>query len=466
MSTFGSFNTAVTGLAASQRSMDAVGQNIVNANTPGYSRQRVNLAAAGGPTSATFHSGTNEILGGVKVIGVDRIHDVYVEATRAAAGARQQALTTQNSVLTEAQTLLAEPGDTGMQNALDSFYAAWHDLSMSPTNGAAGSVVIQRANAVADQVRDVSTGIGQTWNTARANLQNTVTQANQAAKDLAALNSRIQQASISGNAVNTLKDQRDLLVRTIADLVGGYAVPAQDGTVSVSVNGITVVSGPNAETLTLTGATDITGALTDPPTIRWQSTGVPIESGAAAGYLATLRTDLPSLQSQVDGVATSLRDAVNGVHQSGYQLDGTPGTEFFTGTSASTLRVVPTQPEQIAVASAPGVVDGATALRIGDLSDDARAATALSGQPGPSARWRSLTTSYGVSIQSLQNATKVQDAVVSAADSAVQADSGVNIDEEMTNMLLYQRSYQASARVISTIDSMLDTLINRTGLGG
>jgi flagellar hook-associated protein 1 FlgK len=201
-----------------------------------------------------------------------------------------------------------------------------------------------------------------------------------------------------------------------------------------------------------------------PPAIQWRGTTVPVESGSAAGYLATLKSDLPKLSGAIDQVAVALRDAVNSVHATGFTLTGTPGAAFFAGGGARDLNVVPTQPSDLAIVSTPNTIDGAVALKIGDLADDVTAAAALGGTPGASARWKSITTSLGVQLQSLNNASSIQDSVVSAADAAVVADSGVSIDEEMTNMMLYQRAYQASARVITTVDSMLDTLINHTGM--
>ena len=195
----------------------------------------------------------------------------------------------------------------------------------------------------------------------------------------------------------------------------------------------------------------------------WGTTVVPVDSGSAAGYLAVLGSDLPSLSARLDTVATSLRDMVNAVHQTGFQADGTPGGVFFDGTDAQSLTVVPTSPGQLAVTPAAGTVDGSIALQIGDLSDEMAQQTQLGGT-GPTAQWRDLTTMLGVKVQSLQNAGKVQDSVVAAADAAVETDSGVNLDEEMTTLLQFQRSYQASARVVTTVDSILDTLINHTGL--
>ncbi|HYY11696.1 MAG TPA: flagellar hook-associated protein FlgK [Kineosporiaceae bacterium] len=465
MSGFSSLNTAVTGLAAAQRAMDVTGQNIVNANTPGYARQRVQLAETATATTSTLFTGSKQGVGGVTVDGVARMKDAFVEAARAAAGARQAALTSRSAALTGAQQLLAEPGLTGLQATMDDFYAAWHDLGLNPSDVAAGSVVLQKGVAVTDQLRSVASGFAGQWTTSRESLKAVLTQANQAARDLADVNGKISAGLTAGRPVNELMDQRDILARTLGTLVGGAAVPGPDGQVSVSVNGVALVAGTRSEQFTLAGADNISGAATDPPRLMWGTTPVPVDSGAAAGHLAVLATDLPALTARLDAVATGLRDVVNAVHQTGYTSTGDPGGDFFSGTDALTLKVVPTAPSGLAVTPVSGTVDGSVAMQLGDLSDDRAAETTL-GRAGPSAQWRDLTTLLGVQVQSLKNAGDVQDSVVSAADAAVHADSGVNLDEEMTNMLQFQRAYQAAARLVTTVDEMFDTLVNRTGTVG
>jgi flagellar hook-associated protein 1 len=205
---------------------------------------------------------------------------------------------------------------------------------------------------------------------------------------------------------------------------------------------------------------------TNPPSITWNGLTVPVESGRAAGYLSGLRSDLPNLSTQLDGVAAALRDAVNTVHQSGFTLSGIAGGPFFSGTGAGDIAVVPTTSSQLAMAVAANTVDGTNAQRIGDLANDTTAMAVLGGTASASSQWKAMTTQLGVTVQSLTTASKVQDAVVATADDAVEADAGVNIDEEMTNMLQFQRAYQAAARAITTSDEMLDTLINRTGTVG
>jgi flagellar hook-associated protein 1 len=464
VSGFSSLNIAVTGLAAAQRAMDVTGQNIVNANTPGYSRQRVELQELGAQASSSFFTGHGAAIGGVTVAAVTRIRGAFVEAAAAAAGGRQAALTSQMDALTAAQTAFAEPGNTGLQAAMDSFYASWHDLAINSTNPAAGAVVLQKGIAVADQLHTLSSAIGSRWDTAEDSLQDVLVQINQAAKDLADVNGKISSGLDSGRPVNELEDQRDLLTRKLATLVGGVGTVGSDGQASVSVNGVALVTGTNAQTFTLSGAANVSGAAASPPKIMWGTTVVPVDSGSAAGLLAALGSDLPTMSAQLDAVATGLRDMVNTVHQTGFLADGSPAGPFFGGSDAASLTVVPTDPSQLAVTAVAGTVDGSVAQKIGDLSDERLQQSTL-GTTGPSAQWRTMTTALGVKVQSLKNAGTVQDSVVAAAEAAVQTDAGVNLDEEMTNLLQYQRSYQASARVISTIDTILDTLINHTGIG-
>ncbi len=461
MSGFSTLNTGLTGLNAAQRALDVAGQNVVNANTDGYSRQRVDLATAGTTSAATRYTGNQPTLSGVSVEHITRIRDTFLESMRSAAGGRQAALTAETSTLTAAQQLLAEPTGTGLQATLDSFYSSWQDLSLNPTDAAAGAVVLQRGYAVTDQLHSLSTGLSDQWTTTHTALENVVSQANQTASDLATLNVQIHASTIAGTDANNLLDRRDLLVRKLSELVGGVAQLGSDGTATVTVGGVTVVSADKAQQLTVSGAADISTVAASPPSLLWGSTAVPVQSGSAAGYLAAIKTDLPAMKTQIDALAVALRDAVNSVHQTGYTRNGDTGTDFFDGTDAGTLTVLPAGPSDLAVAADPGTVDGSVAAAIGDLAADSVSSAALGGATGASELWRSMTTALGVKVQSLQSATSVQDSVVAAADDAVQSSAGVNLDEEMTSMLLFQRAYQASARVITTVDSMLDTLINR-----
>jgi flagellar hook-associated protein 1 FlgK len=127
--------------------------------------------------------------------------------------------------------------------------------------------------------------------------------------------------------------------------------------------------------------------------------------------------------------------------------------------------VAVTTSDELAVAGAPNTVDGSNALKIADLAISANSAAVLGANgPGPSVRLRSLVGDVGTKLEGLNHAVAVQTTVLNASEQAVESDSGVSVDEELTNLLQYQRAYQANARVISTVDEMLDTLVNRTAV--
>jgi flagellar hook-associated protein 1 len=468
MSGMTALNTAISGLNAAQKAVDITSQNIANANTEGYSRQSIQQSSVAATTApSVYTSGNNTVIGGVQITGVLRIHDEFLEQARVNAGATSQALSAQSTALSRAEGLLNEPGENGIQTVLDQFYSSWHDLAQNPgdatSTAAAGTVVIQRGRAVVNQLKFVATGVSDQWDNQFEQLKSAVTDINQAASDLAVVNQRILEGKVAGRPINELLDSRDRLARTLGELGGARAVATSDGTVNVLINGNSIVSGSYAQKLTVSGATSLGGAAADPPRVTLGSSTIPVSSGKIAGILAATGTDLVTFSAQVDNVANALRDAVNTVHAQGYTLAGDPGGDFFTGNGAANLSVAVTDGNQLAVAGEPGVVDGANALKIADLALDQNAAAVLGG-PGPSVQLRSLAGDVGTKLQGLQNANSVQTTVLNAAEQAVEADSGVSIDEEMTNLLQYQRAYQASARVITTVDEMLDTLVNRTAV--
>ena len=461
------FNTAVSGLSAAQRAIEVAAQNIANANTPGYSRQQVQFSSVGSTTAAHFYTGGNAaILGGVGVDRVVRIRDAFLQNTLVNVSSTKASLDARVSNLSGVEGLLHEPGDDGLQAVVDDFYASWHSLAASPgTNkGAAGGTVLQAANSVVAQLKYVASGIKDRWNNAQGELSTSIVELNQATKDLAGVNQKIMEGTVAERPINELLDRRDDLVRKIGDLAGGRATINENNTAQVLVGNVTVVYGSRSLPITLGGGHSLGEATADPPDPPQLMSGdvpAPLTGGKMAGLLASLGDDIPRLATQVDGVATTLRDAVNAIHAQGYADDGSTGNDFFAGTSASDLSVVPTTTDQLAVASGPDVVDGTNAEAIADLALDDKAEEALGGRPGPSVLLRAMAADIGTKLQGLQRAADVQDSVFASADAAVQSDSGVSIDEEMTSLLQYQRSYEASARVITAVDELLDTLINR-----
>jgi flagellar hook-associated protein 1 len=457
---FNIINTSASRLQAAQQALDVIGQNIANVNTEGYSRQRVNLVTKQFTGVAQLTTGTESRseLNGVEVTNVERIKSAYVQAINDSAVAQQSALQAQVSPLATVEQLLNEPSTTGLQAGLDNFYKSWNDLANDPTSNSAGVSVINRGANVASQLNTLSKGVAATWTGQLTSLESAAAQANSAAQAVAGLNNQIAQGVATGQNVNPLLDQRDRMVSQLASLVGGVSRQSTDGMVSVTVGGVALVSGLQALTITVSGAHDITDAWTDP--VQLNAGGVQLAplSGSASGLLTSLQIDLPTVSDSLDSIAVSLRDAVNGFQAQGFTLTGDVGGDFFAGTGAGDLTAAISLPGDLAVSSIQGAADGSNAQKIGDLSILAIARDVVGG-PGPSEQWQNLAYSVGAQVQNLNTAITSQTAVVAAAQSASDSESGVNLDEELTSMLMYQRSYQASSKVITAVDDMLQTLI-------
>lgn len=471
MTGYSVLSTAVSGLTAAQRGMDITSQNITNSNTPGYSRQLVKLDSVAPSLVASFYTGGNStVVGGVQLDAVVRVRDAFLEGTRVAAGSSKSALDAQSAALSGIETLVNEPSDSSLSAGLGKFYSSWSALatnvnSSAAAASAAGQVVLQQGANVASQLNLISGGLSAQWTTQQSSLTSTVGALNDAAKALASLNGQIVASSAStGQPVNELLDKRDLLIRKLGELGGGVASIQPDGTATVAVGGATIVHETSFTGLKVGGAGALSDVAANPPVIQTTSgSTISVSSGKAAGLMAAISIDIPAIATQLNDTAAALISAVNQVHSAGYTLDGDPGGDFFRGTDANDIGVVLTSTSQLAVSDVAGTVSGANASRISELANDSTSRDLL-GDAGALERWRVLASGLGSKIQGLDSATSVQKTILDSADAAVESDAGVNLDEEMTNLLMYQRAYQAAAKVITAIDEMMDTLINRTGI--
>jgi flagellar hook-associated protein 1 FlgK len=169
-----------------------------------------------------------------------------------------------------------------------------------------------------------------------------------------------------------------------------------------------------------------------------------------------LNTTLPAYKAGLDAVASSLADSVNTQHAAGYDRNGVAGGAFFTydpADPAASLAVANLQLDEIAASSIPGGgLDGGNATAVGGE---------LAGAEGD---YQRLVNVFGSEVSSVRRLAANQQVLTGQVDGAREQLSGINLDEEMVNMLQAQRAYEAAARVMSTLDSVLDTLINRTGL--
>jgi flagellar hook-associated protein 1 FlgK len=174
-----------------------------------------------------------------------------------------------------------------------------------------------------------------------------------------------------------------------------------------------------------------------------------------------LTTDLPGYLSSLDGFVATLAATVNAQHQAGADLAGVAGGDFWSGSTAATLQVAITDPRKVAAADLTKV-DPATGAGGLDNSN----ATVLAGLDIGGTQYRNLVSQLGVSVSSARQGATNQATLAAQVDASRETLSGVSTDEEMVNLLAAQHGYEAAARVMTALDSMLDTLINNTGMVG
>jgi flagellar hook-associated protein 1 FlgK len=441
VSTFNGLNIALRGLTAQQRALDVTSHNIANVETPGYSRQEAVFAASPALTIAAgaLQLGAGAQLGqGVDILDYRRIRDDFLDLQwRAQNMTGGQADVTADR-LGQAQDVLASGTAGDLGTLLDKFWSSWQTLAANPQSGAAKS-----------NVAGAATTLSQGFQTLDAQWASLATQSSTAVSDLlsaqgpikpigdelARLNISINQAQTAGITPNDLLDRRDLLLDQLSRY--GQVSVTPDPTLDASGNpafpGMIQVSfGGAATPLVSQGTVTMPALATLSPTPGGVIGGLQDVAARVTGYRATL-----------NALAGQVIAAVN---------TASP-TAVFSGTGSADIAVVATASTITAGTGAAG--DNSVALALAAL----RGGAVDTGYAG-------LVRTVGADVSTATAAQATSTAVLGALTERRQSTAGVSMDEEMSNMIRFQRGYQAAARALTTMDEALDTLINRTGRVG
>ncbi|SDS92582.1 flagellar hook-associated protein FlgK [Microterricola viridarii] len=470
MSTFSGLNTAYRGLSAAKAGIDVAGQNIANSRTEGYTRQRLNTSAIGGPSMAGKFSVGVRPGGGVNIDGIARLGDMHLDARVRASAAVSGFSAVRAGVFSDLESALHEPGANGISTQLQSFWASWQELSNSPGEATQSGLLLQQSQVLAQQISSTYTEFDNQWSQVRGEVRDLTAELNGAAAQLADLNGRIRQATAAGGSVNELLDQRSLLATTIAAIAGGTIRDAGDGTIDVYIGGNALVTGTTARTVNVIGSNTMAGSDTSPVTLEWAhrpGSAISLDGGELAGAVSTLAPaaaggGIAKAAESLNNFAQKLADAVNTVHRTGFSAGGSTNLEFFAFTAgkpaAQGLTVVPTSAAGIATAGdGQGALDGSIADAISQLG---------TGAGSPDSVWSSFVVELGIATRSEIRQADLAALATTSAVGMQLANASVDIDEENVSLLMYQHAYQGAARVMTAVDEMLDVLINRTGLVG
>jgi flagellar hook-associated protein 1 FlgK len=460
--TFSSLQTALGALRYSRVAMDVASGNIANVSTDGYTRRRAEAASVGAPVQVAMWSRYDGAGDGVQVAGITRLSDDLLSVRARREHSNQSYLDVRQASLERIENGIGEPGDTAVSGALATFRSSWSDLVNNPNASASRQQVLSSASGVVDALRIQATNVTNEAGDQRARLVADVAQVNTVSANLASANKAIAAGMLDGSDVGTLLDQRDQLTMQLSQLTGGTATIRPDGGADVAVNGVSLVAGDKAGTLAITTGVTATGAADGQPVTfsitdsSGTTTAVPTGlTGEIGGVTDLLDTTYPAYLTGLGAVAAQLADGINALHQAGYDATGTAGGQFFSYDPADpvgTLAVAITDPQKVAASGIPG---GGL-----DTSNANKIATAT----GVEDAYQRLVTGFGTEVVSVRNLAATQQVVTGQVDDAREQLSGVNTDEETVSLMASQRAYEAAARVMTTMDSILDTLINRTGV--
>lgn len=440
-STWAGLTTALTSLRTQRVAIDVTGQNIANVNTPGYARQRVQLTAGVG----------------VDVSAIQRLQNGILVNRSRTEEAQLADLSVSSTALREIEQVFAEPSPNGLQAKLDALWTGFADIARDPTNRAARIQVLAQANDITSWMYDASAELTEIASTHRKDLASLIATVNGQAEEVSRLNIAISQSVEDTSAMNALIDQRGALAAKIAQAVGGVYTLNAANMMTISLGGGTLVSPMSYRTLQVATAAGTTSVQ-----FADDSSTATITSGSAGAHLTTINTTVEDWRDTLDTVAAALTSKVNTVHTTGYDLSGTIGGNFFTGTTADTITVAITDGTRIA---ASGIAPSGGVASLDGSKADALAQLATS-TAGPDEKYQDLVVSLAMDVKNTEQAAETQKAMSFSITSQINAESGVSIDEEMANLLAYQRAYEAASRLLTTIDSVLEILINRTGLVG
>jgi flagellar hook-associated protein 1 FlgK len=440
ISTFTGIQTSLRGLLAQQRALNTTAHNIANANTVGYTRQTTTMQASAG----TAESPAGLIGSGVDVVEYARARDQFVDIQLRAQTMLKGYHDATSDGLQQVELALNEPSDNGVSKLLEKFWSAWHDVGNAPENPATRQALLQTGATLAGGLQSLRSQLDTISAQVASNLGITVQDVDSTVSDIAAIDAQIRTAVANGQgASNDLLDRRDVLLDKLGGLVNLKTTEQPDGTVTLEIGSFTVLSGATPTSIGSASAL-----------------GTNLTSGKLAG-LRDLATTVTGYTTRVDALAVSLRDGVNAFQTSGYTLAGTTTTEpFFTGTDAATLAVnanLLADPSLLAASSAPNAPGN---------GENALAVAALRGGAAIDGAYVTLVTDIGSDAAAANRNASNAGVLVDALQGRRESLSGVSLDEEMTNMLRYQRGYQAAARALSAMDELIEVLVNRTGRVG
>jgi flagellar hook-associated protein 1 FlgK len=474
-------------LITQQKAMTVTSHNIANVNTPGYSRQSALLESIAAPSS----SDRIQIGMGVRINSVVQYVDQFINRSISQETSSLNENESKATILSQIEAIFSETTDQGLSQLMNEFWSAWQDVSNNPGGTTERTALLEKAELLSEQFNSLRTDLTQIKSDMNVSLQASIEELNSTSQGIAELNEKITAAESSGTTANDLRDQRTQLIEKISELVGNVYLEDNQGSLTVlTSNGIMLVDGSRHWELSQDG-----------DNIYWNNIQSDISkrlvSGKIGAYLDVRDDIVPEYIANLDELAGTIIYQVNDLHYSGFGLNDStglktffvpnPGDDYGAHTPGATFAGaagyialssdVKGNPANIAAAGLSGGASGdnENSLKISALQTDEtlqirkwlyenRGQTISSnletGTIGD--YYQALTGDIGLSVQEFTQKQDYSQALLDNLSTLRDSVSGVNLDEEMTELMEIQAAYQAAAKLVTVTDEMLQSLFQIT----
>lgn len=446
---------ASNALRSFQRALDTTGHNVANVNTKGYSRQTVQF---GTNMPLSYFNGARYSVGqGSTITSINRIRDGYLDVSYNSSTSNMGKFEARANGLMALDRTYSEPRDDGIAASLEQMFNAWSALGSNPTDPSARAKVRNAGLQLTNTVRTSYQQFQSIETNAKTSVNSTIGRINTLANSIAELNKEIVKNTVTGGTANDLMDKRDMALNELSSLVNIKKEVFPDGQYAVYAAGFTLVDSVGARTFP-NNYDASTGSVTDGAITYF------VSSGKLSGDFSTLN-ETRSQMANLDNLANTLRTQFNAVHSTGINDLGNTGVNFFndvavppqTGAIDFALSTEVLADSRAIVAGTTGNAgDGGLALSLAGMRDTSFAAM---GNQSFGQFFQKVVSDLAHQSSYADSAVETESAVLAQIENQIQSVSGVSLDDEMANLLQYQRTYQAAAKMLTVFDEVAQDLI-------
>ncbi|MBK8945047.1 MAG: flagellar hook-associated protein FlgK [Ignavibacteriae bacterium] len=444
------FGIAKSSLFAHQQALSVTSTNLANANNPAYSRQVVMFGATPPDHRAVFSFGT-----GVAVDEVLRIRNQVTDTQIRANNQNYYDANKRSSMLKQVESMFSEPSEYGLSNLINSFFNSWDELAVDPLSSALRTNIVQSAQTLSEKIESIHKGISQTKIDVKNEAGAMVDTINGIVEQIHITNKQIYEASVVDHYANDLIDKRESLIDELSQYASINVYYDKNNVANVSIGGMFAVDGLHHVTFDLVQDGETISLMNEE-----KSASATLQGGELNGLLKIFNDELPDQLEKLNILSTTLMDNVNSIHEQGHTLTNPSktGIKFFSHLENGVLYIneeILKDGNNIAASSDGTSGDNKIALLMAELQNS----EVLDGN--------TLSVMYSELISGIANEINLQEQnaesyslVLNQLQNQKAEYSGVSTDEEMVNVMQYQRSYDAAAKLINVADELLETLIN------